>query len=190
MTLPPPPAPPTPGHPAARRQACPHRPTGAAGSALHAWPSDMQSCRDSHRAPPRRPVILKIGPQIKSNQILPPTPPPRPNCPPPLQVLTDSRGGVVSGPVVVAPPPPPPPPPAPPPLLPSEITRQSFLQRVRPSHTVLILHSAAKSLFSVLAARNLLILTSFLRVVTEGSGCRVSWNGGYPTRGIEPAAPG
>ena len=30
----------------------------------------MQSRRDSHQAPPRRPVSLKIGPQIKSNQIL------------------------------------------------------------------------------------------------------------------------
>ena len=54
--------------PAARRQACPPGPADAAGCAQHAWPADMQSRRDSHRAPPRRPVSLKIGPQIKSNQ--------------------------------------------------------------------------------------------------------------------------
>ena len=61
----------------------PPRSAGAAGSALHAWPADMQSRRDSHRAPPRRPMSLKIGPQIKSNQIesnqlstLPDRPPP------------------------------------------------------------------------------------------------------------------
>ena len=57
------------------------------------WPADMQSRRDSHRAPPGRPVSLKIGPQIKSNQIaLPhplslfpslPNPPPFFPCPPP-----------------------------------------------------------------------------------------------------------
>ena len=84
------PLPPSPllAQPAARRQACPPWPADAAGCALHAWPADMQSRRDSHRAPPGRPVSLKIGPQIKSNQIPPPPPPrpssrPPPNCPPP-----------------------------------------------------------------------------------------------------------
>ena len=63
------PPPPCPGHGGA---ACPPPPPGPrawTGSASHAWPADMQSGRDSHRAPPRRPVSLKIGPQIKSNQI-------------------------------------------------------------------------------------------------------------------------
>ena len=79
----------TPPPSTARRQACPPpRPADAAVCAQHAWPADMQSHRDSHRAPPRRPVSLKIGPQIKSNQInspkLPPLPsPPLPPLPPP-----------------------------------------------------------------------------------------------------------
>ena len=68
----------------------PPRPAVAARCALHAWPADMQSRRDSHRAPPRRPVSLRIGPQIKSNQIksnqikshMDP-PPNRPSQPPP-----------------------------------------------------------------------------------------------------------
>ena len=60
------------------------------------WPADMQSRRDSHRAPPRRPVSLKIGPQIKSNQIPPPLPPPAQasRCPPPRTAL----GGVCPAP--------------------------------------------------------------------------------------------
>ena len=37
------------------------RPTG---SCPDPWPADMQSRWNSHRAPPRRPVSLKIGPQI------------------------------------------------------------------------------------------------------------------------------
>ena len=45
------------------------RPVGSASSALHAWPANMQSRRESQRVPRRRPVILKSGPQIKSNQI-------------------------------------------------------------------------------------------------------------------------
>ena len=47
---PPPPCPPPPTHPTARRQACPPspRPAGAARSAMHAWPADMHSRRDSH----------------------------------------------------------------------------------------------------------------------------------------------
>ena len=55
----------------------PPQPAAAAGGAQDAWPADMQSRRDSHRAPPGRPVSLKIGLQIKSNQI-PATPPPLP----------------------------------------------------------------------------------------------------------------
>ena len=47
----------------------------------HAWPADMQSRRESHRASLRRPVSLKIGPQIKSNQNQIPDPPP-PQAPP------------------------------------------------------------------------------------------------------------
>ena len=65
--------------PAARRQACPPWPADAAGCAPHARPADMQSRRDSHRAPPGRPVSLKIGPQIKSNPYPYPYPSPAPN---------------------------------------------------------------------------------------------------------------
>ena len=92
--------------PAAWRQTCPPPPPppGARtrkGSAPHAWPVDMQSCRHSHRVPPKRPVSLGIGPQIKSNQIksnqiksnqiksnqipLPPLPPPPHNTPRPRE---------------------------------------------------------------------------------------------------------
>ena len=47
-----------------------------------AWPADMHSCRGRHGAPPRRPVSLKIGPQIQI-QITPyPTPTPTPTPPP------------------------------------------------------------------------------------------------------------
>ena len=68
---PPPPSrsdapPPCPGHGGA---ATPPGPRARTGHALHAWPANMQGRRDSHRAPPKRPVSLKIGPQIKSNQI-------------------------------------------------------------------------------------------------------------------------
>ena len=63
------PPPPLLTQPAARRLACPTQPADAARCAPHAWSADMQSRRDSHRAPPKRPVSLKIGPQIKSNQI-------------------------------------------------------------------------------------------------------------------------
>ena len=72
--LPPPPPsrmrvpPPLLTQPVAQRQACP--PARGRGCALHAWPADMQSHRDSHQAPPKRPVSLKVGPQITSNQIL------------------------------------------------------------------------------------------------------------------------
>ena len=85
---------PLPAQLAARRQACPPppptpQPAAAAGCAPHAWPADMQSSRDSHRARPRRLVSLKISPQIKSNQIksqpLPHRSSPNPpsNAPPP-----------------------------------------------------------------------------------------------------------
>ena len=59
-----------PPQPAAWRQACPPPPprADADGHCMHGQP--LCSRRDSHRAPPRRPVSLKIGPQIKSNQIL------------------------------------------------------------------------------------------------------------------------
>ena len=62
---------PPPSLPEAWREACPPPPGPwtRTGCAPHAWPADMQSRQDSHRAPPRRPVSLKIGPQIKSNQI-------------------------------------------------------------------------------------------------------------------------
>ena len=64
----------------------PPQPAAAAGGAQHAWPADMQSRRDSHQASPGRPVSLKIGLQIKSNQIpyspLSPPPTPTPYLPP------------------------------------------------------------------------------------------------------------
>ena len=64
---PPPPSPHPPPRPTRGTTASlPPPPAAAARCALHAWPADMQSCRDSHRAPPGRPVSLKIGPQIKS----------------------------------------------------------------------------------------------------------------------------
>ena len=50
-------------------QHAPPRPTDAAGNTLHVWLADMQSRRRSHRAPSRRPMSPKVGPQIKSNQI-------------------------------------------------------------------------------------------------------------------------
>ena len=68
----------------ARRQASPTQPAGAAGSAQHVSPADMLSRGDSHRALLRRPLSLKIVPQIKSNQIPePPLPyPPSQTSPP------------------------------------------------------------------------------------------------------------
>ena len=84
--------------PAARRQACPPppppRPTDAIGCARHAWPADMQSRRDSHRAPPRWPVSLTIGPQIKSNQIK--SPPYTPYPPPYPHPYLRGTGGATS----------------------------------------------------------------------------------------------
>ena len=78
-SLPPPrtlPPGPLPAQPAAQRRARPPtQPAAAGGGAQHAWSADMHSRRDSHRAPPGRPVSLKIGLQIKSNQIPPPSPP-------------------------------------------------------------------------------------------------------------------
>ena len=76
VSLPPPPSSTNPRH-GDRPAPPPPRPADAAGCALHAWQADMQSRRDSHRAPPRRPVSLKIGPQIKSNQ--PPHTAPQPS---------------------------------------------------------------------------------------------------------------
>ena len=72
------PAPPPPG------------PRMQTGRASHAWPADMQSRGESHRAPPRRPVSLKIGPQIKSN------PPSKAPTPPPLGGLRPKVSGGVS----------------------------------------------------------------------------------------------
>ena len=96
-----PPTTPLPAQPAARRRACPPpQPAAAAGGAQHAWPADMQSRRDSHRAPPGRPVSLKIGLQIKSNQIKSPHPT-LPTTHPPLSPLPEP-------PPSDAPPPPPP----------------------------------------------------------------------------------
>ena len=78
-----PPLPPPPPRPSRGTAiGLPPRPADAAGSALHAWPADMQSRRDSHRAPPRRPVSLKIGPQIKSNPYPPHPYPPHPTSHP------------------------------------------------------------------------------------------------------------
>ena len=69
-----PPSLPPPPHPPPRPPPRPTRGTVAGGGAQHAWSADMHSRRDSHRAPPGRPVSLKIGLQIKSNQIPPPAP--------------------------------------------------------------------------------------------------------------------
>ena len=85
------PPPPCPGHGGA---ACPPGPRAQTGRAWHAWPADMQSRRDSHRAPPQAACEPQGRPsnQIKSNPpanppppppTLQPTPPPPPNCPPP-----------------------------------------------------------------------------------------------------------
>ena len=64
----------------------PPGPRTRTGCAWHAWPANMQSRQGSHRAPPRRPLSLKIGPQIKSNHI-PPRNPPLPIPPLPARVL-------------------------------------------------------------------------------------------------------
>ena len=65
--LPPPPPRPTRGT-ATGLPPPPPRPADAAGCAPHAWPADMQSRRDSHRAPPQD--------RIKSDQPPPPSHPP------------------------------------------------------------------------------------------------------------------
>ena len=99
--------------PAARRHASPPpppRPADAAGCALHAWPADLQSRRDSHRAPPKAACEPQDRPsnQIKSNQIVPPphnppvpapVPPPRTSplyplpYPPPTSEVRGVEGG-------------------------------------------------------------------------------------------------
>ena len=74
------PPPPLLTQPEAWRQSFPPQgPQTQTGSALHAWPADMQSHRDSHKAPPRRPVSLKIA--LRSNQIKSPLTPHTPPLP-------------------------------------------------------------------------------------------------------------
>ena len=101
----PPPPPASPPNPRHDGEPAPPPARGGGWGRAACMAADMQSCRDSHRAPPGRPVSLKIGLQIKSNQIKSPLPPPpTPPTSPPTSPTTPPY-----------PPPTPPLPPQPPP---------------------------------------------------------------------------
>ena len=97
--------PPYPGHGGV---ACPPPwPAWADGVCIIRMAGRYAESSGSHRAPPRRPVSLKMGPQIKSNQIkcptwdppqptLPTAPPPPPPMAPPRGLRPTSTGGGVA----------------------------------------------------------------------------------------------